>query len=62
MRIVAIGGGELGEGATLAIDKRIVALTGASWPNALFIPTASSDSTARIISIASRRVTCPILL
>ena len=44
MRIVAIGGGELEEGATLPIDKRIVELTGASWPNALFIPTASSDS------------------
>jgi dipeptidase E len=45
MRIVAIGGGEMGEGQTLAIDRRIVGLTGASWPNALFIPTASSDST-----------------
>lgn len=45
MKIVAIGGGELGEGQTLAIDRHIVELTGASWPNALFIPTASSDST-----------------
>lgn len=44
MRIVAIGGGELGEGDTLSIDKRIVELTGKSRPNALFIPTASSDS------------------
>lgn len=44
MKIVAIGGGELGDGDTLAIDKHIVELTGASWPNALFIPTASSDS------------------
>lgn len=44
MKIVAIGGGEMGEGDTLAIDKRNVELTGASWPNALFIPTASSDS------------------
>jgi dipeptidase E len=44
MKIVAIGGGEMGEGQTLAIDQRIVELTGASWPNALFIPTASSDS------------------
>jgi dipeptidase E len=44
MKIVAIGGGEMGEGATLPIDKHIVELTGASWPNALFIPTASSDS------------------
>jgi dipeptidase E len=45
MKIVAIGGGELGEGQTLPIDKHIVELTGASWPNALFIPTAGSDST-----------------
>lgn len=44
MRIVAIGGGEIGEGATLPIDRRIVELTGKSRPNALFIPTASSDS------------------
>lgn len=45
MKIVAIGGGEMGEEQTLAIDKHIVELTGASRPNALFIPTASSDST-----------------
>jgi dipeptidase E len=44
VRIVAIGGGDLGEGETLPIDRRIVELTGASRPNALFIPTASSDS------------------
>ena len=33
-----------GRGGDVAIDKHIVELTGASWPNALFIPTASSDS------------------
>ncbi len=44
MKVVAIGGGELGEGETLPIDRRIVELTGISKPNALFIPTASSDS------------------
>lgn len=52
MRIVAIGGGELGEGDTLAIDKHIVELTGASWPNALFIPTASSDSADYAANVA----------
>ncbi len=45
MKIVAIGGGEMGQGATLPIDKRIVELTGKRRPNALFIPTASGDST-----------------
>lgn len=44
MRIVAIGGGEMENGDTLPIDQRIVELTGASRPNAMFIPTASSDS------------------
>ena len=45
MKIVAIGGGELGTGETLPIDRRIVELTAVSRPKALFIPTASSDST-----------------
>ncbi len=44
MKIVAIGGGELGDGDTLSIDKHIVELTGKTRPNAMFIPTASSDS------------------
>ena len=43
-KLVAIGGGKMVEGATLAIDERVVALTGKSNPRALFIPTASSDS------------------
>ncbi len=43
-RIVALGGGELREGATRAIDTRIVELSGKTRPKALFIPTASSDS------------------
>ncbi len=41
---MAIGGGKMAEGDTLAIDRRVVALTGKSGPRALFIPTASSDS------------------
>ena len=43
-KIVAIGGGELAERETLAIDKEIVSLTGKDSPKALFIPTASGDS------------------
>ena len=43
-KIVAIGGGEIRELETAAIDKRIVELTGKTRPKALFIPTASSDA------------------
>lgn len=43
-KIVAIGGGEMRAQDTLAIDQRIIALTGKQQPRALFIPTASSDS------------------
>ena len=46
-RIIAIGGGELRERTTLAIDEYIVKLAkehaGENRPNALFIPTASHD-------------------
>ncbi len=44
MPIVAIGGGEMKLGDTLPLDKYIVERTGAQWPVALFIPTASSDA------------------
>ena len=52
MPVVAIGGGEMKLGETLPIDKYIVERTGAQWPIALFIPTASSDSEdyAQIVS------------
>ena len=43
-KIVAIGGGEMKERETLAIDKEIVSLTGKISPKALFIPTASGDA------------------
>lgn len=43
-KIVAIGGGEITKGETLAIDKRIIQLSGKKSPKVLFIPTASSDS------------------
>ena len=42
--IVAIGGGDLRTLATRPIDGEIIRLSGKSRPNALFIPTASSDS------------------
>lgn len=48
MKIVAIGGGEIGRPGfpveTTKIDKEIIRLTGKSKPKLLFIPTASSDS------------------
>ena len=48
MKIVAIGGGEIGRPGfpveTTKIDKEIIALTGKKNPRLLFIPTASSDS------------------
>jgi dipeptidase E len=42
--IVAIGGGEIRDSETLAIDKEIIRLTKKEHPKLLFIPTASSDS------------------
>ena len=43
-KIVAIGGGEISERETEAIDRRIIELTGKTQPKALFIPTASRDA------------------
>ena len=45
--IIAIGGGDIASGKTLAIDKEIVnsvRVAGIQKPEVLFIPTASSDS------------------
>ena len=48
MKIVAIGGGEIGRPGhpieTTEIDKEIIKLTGKNNPRLLFLPTASSDS------------------
>ena len=63
MPIVAIGGGEMKLGDTLPIDKYIVERTGAEWPRALFIPTASNDSEeyAQIVSdIYGGQLTCTV--
>lgn len=43
MQIVAIGGGNLGKGETLPLDRFVVGLTGVRHPRALFVPTASGD-------------------
>jgi dipeptidase E len=43
LKVVAIGGGSMLDGATAAIDKEIISLTGKKKPRALFIPTAKSD-------------------
>ena len=43
-KIVAIGGGELRNSKTSAIDREVIRLTGKPRPSALFIPTASYDS------------------
>jgi dipeptidase E len=48
MKIVAIGGGEIGRPGykieTEDIDKEIIRLTGKKHPKVLFLPTASGDS------------------
>ncbi|MSU44972.1 peptidase E [Candidatus Nomurabacteria bacterium] len=48
MKILAIGGGEIGRPGfkieTVKIDKEIIRLSGKTKPKVLFIPTASSDS------------------
>jgi dipeptidase E len=53
--IVAIGGGEIGRsgkpGETLALDRTIVSLAGATRPRLLFIPTASGDSSEYLAAV-----------
>src|SRR3989338_4536669 len=48
MKIMAIGGGEIGRPGypveTTKIDEEIIALSGKKNPQVLFIPTASEDS------------------
>ena len=43
-KIVAIGGGDMGNHETSAIDQEILRLTGKRRPKALLIPTATYDS------------------
>lgn len=51
MRIIAIGGGDVGAGETLAIDREIIRQSGKATPNVLFIPTASDDSEEYVDSV-----------
>lgn len=44
MKIIAVGGGDMGAGETFSIDEELVRQSGKQAPNALFIPTASDDS------------------
>jgi len=44
MRIVAIGGGDMPAGETLALDRHVLEMTGKPNPRALFLPTASFDA------------------
>lgn len=46
--IIAIGGGSIDSGETLPIDREIVEEAGKDNPEALFIPTASEDSSGYI--------------
>jgi peptidase E len=52
MKIIAIGGGELTEGETRAIDEFSMSLTKKSSPSVLFIPTASGDSVSYFESVS----------
>lgn len=47
-KIFIIGGGEIDKFETLPFDKRIVELTNKKHPKALFVPTASGESTGYI--------------
>lgn len=42
-KIVALGGGDMLNQSTRAIDQEIIRLSGKESPQFLFIPTASSD-------------------
>jgi len=60
-KIVAVGGGDVPAGATLAIDRRITALTGKKRPRALLIPTASGDPENALVPfqrIYGKRLRC----
>lgn len=63
MKIVSIGGGEIGEGETEAIDRYICELSGARTPRVLFIPTASGDAAGycrNVEALYGRRLGCRV--
>lgn len=51
--IVAIGGGDVSTGQTIAIDRTLVELSNKQHPNLLFIPTASNDRETYIEGVAA---------
>lgn len=63
IKLVAIGGGEIKNNETLAIDNYIIELAARSHPKVLFIPTASSDSQIyvdRIKAIYEKQLSCQV--
>lgn len=63
IKLVAIGGGEIKNNETLAIDNYIVELAARSHPKVLFIPTASSDSQIyvdRIKAVYEKQLFCQV--
>lgn len=67
MKIVAIGGGEIGRPGTkvetLKIDKEIIALAGKKNPKLLFIPTASNDAAGYVAVVEKyfgKRLGCTV--
>ena len=51
--IIAIGGGDVGAGETLAIDRRFVSLVDKERPRLLFIPTATDDNEDYVAQVES---------
>lgn len=62
-KIVAVGGGEIGQMETLSIDQEIVSLACKEKPSLLFIPTASGDPESYIECIEDyfgKRLNCRV--
>lgn len=63
IKLVAIGGGEIKNNETLAIDSYIVELAARAHPKVLFIPTATSDSPIyvdRIKAVYEKQLACQV--
>lgn len=63
IKLVAIGGGEIKNNETLAIDNYIVELAAKPHPKVLFIPTAASDSQVyveRIKAVYEKQLACQV--
>lgn len=63
IKLVAIGGGEIKNNETLAIDRHIVELADIKNPRVLFIPTATADSQVyvdRIRAVYEGELSCRV--